>query len=234
MTTLIAKRVFVVFASLLLASALPRPAGAQSVLIDFETFPGPDGAFGTPDDIPAPPCPGGICGLLTNEFSSFGMTFSSGTLGTIPLFPGAPVTNHYLTSTPPDATFTRPVGGISITSYSRRTAILYALDAKGAILASNTLVHPSPGDFFFLGTMSVTTTEPIARFTVLSEGCTIGQPCNPILNLDDLTLTEPAGPPPPPVPSVIEVPTLSEWGLAGLAALFAAVGGLLLRRRFSV
>ncbi|MEP7010355.1 MAG: IPTL-CTERM sorting domain-containing protein [Acidobacteriota bacterium] len=227
MKTHIEKRVSVVFASLLLASVLARPAGAQSVLVDFENFPGPDGAFGTADDIPAPPCPGGICGPLSNEFSSFGMTFSSGTLGTIPLFPGAPVTNHYITSTPPDATFTRPVAGISTTSYSLWTATLYALDAKGAILASDTLEHPSPGSFFFLGTLSVSTTEPIARFAILPAGCSIGEPCSPILNLDDLTLTA-------PVPSVIEVPTLSEWGLAGLAALLAAVGGLTLRRRFSV
>lgn len=222
-----AKRALVVFASLLFASALPRPAGAQSVLVDFETFPGPDGAFGTPDDVPAPPCPGGICAGLSNEFSSFGMTFSSGTLGTFPLFPGAPVTNHFVTASPPDATFTRPVVGISITSYSVWTATLYALDANGAVLATDTLVHPSPGSSFFLGTLSVTTTEPIARFTVVADGCSIGGRCDQILNLDDLILTAPA-------PLAIEVPTLSQWSLAGLAALLAAVGGILLRRRFSV
>jgi len=222
-----AKRALVVFAGLLLAWALPQPARAQTVLVDFETFPGPDGSFGTSDDVPAPPCPGGFCGLLSNEFSSFGMTFSSGGLGTLPLFPGAPATNHYLTSSPPDATFSRPVTGISITSYSFWTATLYALDSKGAILASDTLIHPSPGSFFFLGTLSVSTTEPIARFTVLPDGCSIGAPCNPILNLDDLTLTTPAL-------SITDVPTLSEWGLAGLAALLAAVGWVALRRRPSV
>ena len=225
MATRTAKRALVVFASLLFASALPRPAGAQSVLVDFETFPGPDGVFGTPDDVPAPPCPGGICGGLSNQFSSFGMTFSSGTLGTLPLFPGAPVTNHYITSSPPDATFTRLVGGISITSYSVWTATLYALDADGAILATDTLVHPSPGSGFFLGTLSVTTTEPIARFTVLAGSCSIGAPCDQILNLDDLILTEPAP------PGIVEVPTLSQWSLAGLAALLAAAGGIMLRRR---
>src|SRR5262245_4070852 len=228
MATLITKRALVVSAGLLLASLLPRPAEAQPILVDFETFPGPDGSFGTPDDVPAPPCPGGICGPLSSEFTSFGMTFTSGTLGTLPLFPGAPVTNHYITSSPPDATLTRPVTGISITSYSVWTATLYALDGTGAILASNTLTHPSPGSSFFLGTLSVSTTEPIARFTVLAAGCSIGQSCNQILNLDDLTLT---GPPPPPV---TEVPTLSEWGLAGLAALLAAIGWVTLRRRFSV
>lgn len=227
MATCTAKRALVLSAGLLLASALPPPAGAQqSVLVDFETFPGPDGAFGTPDDVPAPPCPGLICGGLTNQFSSFGMTFSRGTLGQTLFFPGAPATNHFITSTPPDATFTRSVGGISITSFSSWTATLYALDAQGAILASDTLVHPSPGTSSpFLGTLSVTTTEPIARFTVLAAGCSIGGPCDPILNLDDLTLTELQ------TPSGIEVPTLSEWSLTGLAALLAALGAIVLHRR---
>ncbi len=230
MTTLNEKSTLAVFAGLLIALALSQPAGAQTVLVDFETFPGPDGSFGTPDDIPAPPCAGGICSSLSNEFSSFGMTFSRGSLGTLALFPGAPATNHYITSSPPDATFTRQVTGISITSYSFWTATLYALDSTGAILDSDTLVHPSPGSSFFLGTLSVSTTAPIARFTVLAAGCSIGGPCNPILNLDDLALTEKA-PPEPPVPAITEVPALSAWGLAGLAALLAAVGSVALRRR---
>ncbi len=219
-------RTFAFLAGLLLASAWPRSAGAQTTLIDFETFPGPDGVFGTPDDIPSPPCPGGICSNLTSEFSSFGMTFTSGTLGTLPLFPGAPPTNHYLTASPPDATFSRPVTGISITSDSVWTATLYALDSGGAVLASDTLTHPSPGTSFFLGTLSVSTTQPIARFTVLPAGCVIGGPCNPILNLDNLVLKTPAL-------SVTTVPTLSEWSLAGLAALLGALGWLALRRRAS-
>ena len=226
MATRTAKRALVVSAGLLLALALPRLAGAQPVLIDFETFPGPDGVFGTPDDVPAPPCPGIICGGLTNQFSSFGMTFTRGTLGQAFLFPGAPATNHFITSSPPDATFTRSVGGISIRSMSVWTATLYALDAQGAVIASDTLVHPNPGaSQFFLGTLSVTTTQPIARFTVLAAGCSIGGPCNPILNLDDLTLTELQG------PVAIEAPTLSEWSLAGLAALLAALGSTMLHRR---
>jgi hypothetical protein len=81
------------------------------------------------------------------------------------------------------------VTGISITSYSVWTATLYALDEANNVIASNTLTNPNAGSSFFLGTLSVSTSNPIRRFTVLAGDCQIGEGCDQILNLDDLVLT---------------------------------------------
>jgi len=209
---------------LLVTGMQPAFADDGPVLIDFEQFPGPDGVIGTTDDIPAPPCPSGICLIPLNQFASMGVTFTRGTLFQGSFFPGTASTNHFISSTPPDATFTRLVTGITITSYSFWTATLYALDANGNIIATNTLTNPNAGSLLLLGTLSVSTSQPIARFTVLPAGCQVGgSRCDPILNLDNLTLTAPTPPPPPNDSNAI--PAVGDWallGLIGLLALFAA------------
>jgi len=174
---------------LMVAALVPRPATADTVTIDFERFPGPDGILGTADDT-FPVCDEhGVCEGLGDQFSTMGVTFApSGLLFQDALFPGTSASNHYVSSAPPDATFSIPVFGISITSYSFWTATLYALDEAGHVIASDTLTNPNAGSAPLLGTLSVATTTPIHRFTVLAAGCEIGGPCSQILNLDDLVL----------------------------------------------
>jgi hypothetical protein len=211
---------------LLLAACLAKPAAAQSVSLDFEHFPGPDGILGTADDVPSPTCPGpiiGICDGPGNGYSSMGITFTSGLLGQGEFFPGSPPTNHFITSSPPDATFSRLVTGISITSYSFWTATLYALDENDNVIASDTLTNPNAGSSFLLGTLSVSTSRPIRRFTVLAGDCQIGGGCDQIVNLDNLVLTS--------SPVVVGVPTLSEWGFGGLLVLLVASGLIVLSQR---
>ena len=91
-----------VAASTFLAVSAAALAASGSARIDFERFPGPDGVLGSADDVAAPAC--SFCGPLSNEFSSMGIQFHAGTLAQGNLFPGSAATNHYLTSTPPDAT----------------------------------------------------------------------------------------------------------------------------------
>lgn len=160
-----------------------------SVTIDFERFPGPDGILGTADDT-FPACDTqGTCELLSNQFASMGIMFTRGLLEQGGLFPGSGLSNHFVSSSPPDATFSVPVTGISITSYSLWAATLYALDEADNVIASNTLMNPQAGSSFLLGTLSVSTSGPIHRFTVLPAGCQIGgSMCAPILNLDNLVL----------------------------------------------
>jgi hypothetical protein len=174
---------------LLVASVARATATDTSVTIDFERFPGSDGILGTADDT-FPACDtNGICELLGSQFAGLGINFTSGLLLQSGLFPGSSSSNHYVSSSPPDATFSIPVTGISITSYSVWTATLYALDEANNVIASNTLTNPNAGSSFFLGTLSVSTSSPIRRFTVLAGNCQIGERCDQILNLDDLVLT---------------------------------------------
>jgi hypothetical protein len=207
------------------AAIAPAMAAEGPVFIDFERFPGPDGIIGTADDIPTPPapssCTGGACpvALLNDQFSSMGITFTRGTLHIGSLFPNSLPTNHFISSTPPDATLSRLVTGISITSYSFWTATLYALDENNNVIASDTLTNPSAGSAFLLGTLNVSADRPIRRFTVLPAGCQIGVSlCDPILNLDNLVLIAPA------TPGAPGIPTGTGWGSLILAALLAATG----------
>ncbi|HEV8608841.1 MAG TPA: hypothetical protein VGS98_02060 [Thermoanaerobaculia bacterium] len=187
--TVVRKAALVACLMLLGAPAARATATDTSVTIDFERFPGPDGMLGTGDDT-FPACDtNGICELLVSQFAGMGITFTSGLLLQSGLFPASSSSNHYVSSSPPDATFSIPVTGISITSYSFWTATLYALDEADNVIASNTLTNPNPGSSFFLGTLSVSTSISIRRFTVLSAGCQIGERCDQILNLDDLVLT---------------------------------------------
>lgn len=185
------KHLFSVFSAQLVVTSIQ----AGPIAISFETFPGADGVLGTIDDVPAPNCGGGvisICGLIGNNFSTMGIQFASGTLFQGSFFPSTTSSNHFISSTPPDATFSFQVYSISILSYSFWSDVLYALDSSNNVIATNTLTNPSSGSSFFLGTLSLSTAQPISRFTVLPSGCSIGASrgaCNEILNLDNLALT---------------------------------------------
>jgi hypothetical protein len=163
------------------------------VRIDFESYPGPDGKLGTPDDVPAPSGPGGgpgggpIAGL-SNQWATVGVTFSRGSLFYAAQgFPGAGFGNHYLSSIPVEGSFAIPVYGIAITSYSKWNAKLTAFDGNGRILGISNLWHPAPGAQgpWHRGTLRVCTSEPIARFTIIEESGNASL----ILNLDGLELT---------------------------------------------
>ena len=222
------RQIAAVVCLVLFAAVGPAIAAGQSVLIDFEQFPGPDGIIGTADDIPAPPCPGpspGLCFNLSNEFSSMGLTFTSGSLFQGNLFPGATATNHYLSSPTTDVSVSSLVTGVSITSFSVWTATLYALDENSNVIASNTLINPNAGSSFFLGTLSVSSSRPIRRFVVLPAGCQIGAgQCNQILNLDNLNLLGSAAGPG-------SIPTISGWGMLVLVVSLGTAGALLIGRR---
>ena len=199
--------------SLLSALLLATSVHAGTIAISFEAFPGPDGVLGTNDDIPAPNCGGGvisICGPIGNDFSTMGIQFSSGTLFQGSFFAGTTSSNHFISSSPPDATFSFQVYGISILSYSLWSDVLYALDSSNSVIATNTLTNPNSGSSFFLGTLNLSSAQPMSRFTVLPSGCSIGGTegsCDEILNLDNLVLTT------VPEPSLL-LPILAALALA--------------------
>jgi hypothetical protein len=162
---------------------LPSPATAQDVVIDFEHYPGPDGVLGTGDDVPTPSPPS--CSTtplpleqLLGQYTPVGVTFTEGTLFCGPVFtPGL----HFTSAQPLAGTFSVPVREISVTSNSAWDATLTAYDGDDNVVAAFVLSHPAPGTTFFLGTLRVSTAQPIARFAVRSD-----HPDH-ILNLDDLT-----------------------------------------------
>ena len=185
---------------------VPSVAGADTITLDFERLPGPDGRLHTADDVLSGP------GLvpLRDQFSGLGVSFSLGTLGQSSFFDGNPA-NHFITSTSPVGTFSVPIYGISIESYSSWTATLAAFDAHNALLGSYTLVNAAPGVRPLRGVLSVRSSVPIHHFSILpSSG-------DQILNLDNLVLQTTASPVPEPSTLVL-----------------ACAGGLtaLLRRRF--
>lgn len=203
-----------IFVTALLMLGL-QVASAAPIAIDLETSPGSDGSLGTADDVSTPvPCvacrPLGALG-----YGTLGINFTSGTLFAGNLFPSHGPTNHYSSSTVPDATFSVPVYGIGLSSYSVWTLSLYALDASGAILATNTFTNLT--GTFALSRLEVSSTTPIARFTVRPEGCLpSAPPCDHILNIDDLVFdTQPQSSP------TVNIPSLNGWTLVLLATLIA-------------
>jgi len=167
---------------------LTPPAGVTTpaVTIDFETFPGPDGILGTADDVTPPTGPENSPVLgLSNEFASVGVIFDQASLFFGPAFGAAPgFGSYYLSSVPVQATLTVPVFGIEITSYSNWNAKLTAFDFNDRILAVANLWHPNPGPSKALGTLHLSTNQPIARFTVIEQSGNGSL----ILNLDSLVL----------------------------------------------
>jgi hypothetical protein len=193
-------------------------ASAAPIAIDLETSPGSDGLLGTADDVSTPvPCvacrPLGALG-----YAALGINFTSGTLFAGNLFPNHGPNNHYSSSTVPDATLSVPVYKISLNSYSVWTLTLYALDASGATLATNTFTNLT--GTFALSRLEVSSTTPIARFTVRPEGCLPSAPsCDYILNIDDLVFDiQPQASP------AVNIPSLNGWTMALLATLVAWMG----------
>jgi hypothetical protein len=188
----------------LLAAALASfivagSASAASILVDFETTPGADGRLGTADDVPMS---NDSIRWIRDDLAAAGITFTQGTLFVDGFFDGNPG-NHYLSSTNPAGTFSTPVYGISIESYSVWNATLYAYDANGNVLASNHILNP--GNTFQHQTLSLSSSQAIAGFAVLPDNP------NYILNLDNMVLT------------TAPVPEPASWAMlgAGLALLGA-------------
>ncbi len=156
------------------------------VIIDFETFPGPDGKLGTADDVTPPTGPdGGPVVNLSDEYASVGLIFDRGTLHYGPTFGAmSGFGNYFLSSIPVDARLTVPVVGIEITSYSVWNAKLTAFDASNRIVAVANLWHTDPGGGFERGTLHLSTNQPIARFTLIEQSGNGSR----ILNLDRLVL----------------------------------------------
>jgi hypothetical protein len=171
----------VALATMLIAGS----ASAATILVDFETTPGADGKLGTVDDLEMS---NEDIRWIRDDLSAAGITFTQGTLHVSSFFDGNPA-NHFLSSTSPVASFSIPVYGISIESYSYWNATLYAYDASGAVLASSRVLNSS-GDFQ-RNMLSLTTSQVIAGFAVLPDNS------NYILNLDNLVLTTTAPVPEP-------------------------------------
>jgi len=163
------------------------PAAAGTISINFETLPGPDGVLGTADDIPTANT---FLQPLGNLYTSIGLNFEQGSLLQGDFFDGNPA-NHFISSTNPIGDFSIPVFGISIQSHSLWNATLTAYNAKGEVIATDTLLDAAPGSTWMSGTLAVTTAEPIARFSVLPPLA------DDILNLDNLVLTTADVPEPP-------------------------------------
>lgn len=172
------------FASLLLISA---PAFSAPIAIDFEHFPGPDGKLGTSDDIQ----PYGGIRRLSDEFASMGLDIIEGSIIEADFFDGN-AANHFLSSTKTIIAFDMSVFGISITSKSYWDATLTAYGASGNILAIDILEHLNPRAFTMTGLLSVTSSEAIASFSIVSDHE------NHILNMDNMVL------------DVVEVPEPSQ------------------------
>lgn len=170
----------------------PLPPFSPAYTIGFGAEPGPDGRLETADDVPQPsPCI--ACKPLSQmNFSPLGVHFTSGQLFQGGLFPSRPATNHYVSSSVPDATFSVPVYGVRLVSYSVWSVTLYAFSSSGSLLATHTVSNPDSSSPK-LATLQVKTSSRIARFTVRPEGCSPSSAqCERIVNVDDLSVaTEP-------------------------------------------
>ncbi len=173
--------------ALLLAAACiaTQPVLADTLTIDFNSVPGADGKLGTVDDETMPTM--SFPSWIREELAPLGVHFTAGSMARSSWFDGNP-DNVFLTSTSPEAYFDMPVYGISIDSYSLWNATLTAYDAAGNVVATDRIENPAQQ--FAYDTLSVTSTAPIYRFTVLADRA------GPILNLDNLVLTVSAVPEP--------------------------------------
>lgn len=165
----------------------PCPESPTTVVIDFETYPGPDGQLGTADDVvPPSDWENSPVAAMADQWAAVGVVFSRGSLFySSEGFLGSGFDNYYVSSEPLEGSFSAPVYGIAITSYSKWNAKLTAFDGNDRILAAANSWHPQPSGPWHRGTLSVCASEPIARFSVIEESDNADR----ILNLDRLVLT---------------------------------------------
>ena len=117
-------------------SAFHSAALGASIIIDLEHTPGPDNILGTADDVPTrSPCGYGCLPLYSLGYSAVGVNFTSGDLYDGPWFPGSLSTNHFSSLGNPDATFSIPIYGVSVESFSFWSLTLYGFDNAGNVLA---------------------------------------------------------------------------------------------------
>ena len=184
-------------------------AFGASITIDLEHSPGPDGILGTADDVPTPSACGWLCASLGSlGYSAVGVNFTSGELAAGLFFPGSLSTNHFSTSSVPDATFSIPVFGVSVDSYSYWSLTLYGLDSADNVVASSTFTSPTDGSGFQLPTLSISSSTALARFTVRPVGCSISEACSHIVNIDNFVLSTSADTSGVPEPGTIGLMTL--------------------------
>ena len=159
---------------------------APATLIDFESFPGPDGVLGTVDDEPAqiPPELGGGPLRIEDPFADLGIHITT-SLFQGAWFPNRPATNHYISFTEFEITFDQPVHLVGIDSFSFWTVEMRAFDATGNEIDAATALHPNPSSAAFEATIVVSSETPIARVTIDPAD---GGPGGEILNLDDLVV----------------------------------------------
>jgi len=168
------------------AAYIAAPASAETITLDFEVAPGPDGIIGTVDDGPMP-----TFGWIRDEYTSMGITFTQGTVMQAGFYDGNP-DNHFISSTSPIGFFTIPVFGISIESHSMWNATLSAFDVAGNLLVSHKIFNSTGG--FEREVLSVSSSTAIYSFSVLPDD--MGPQLGPILNLDNMVLAVSAVPEP--------------------------------------
>ena len=120
-------KTFLVLSAAVVGIASQAALGA-SFTIDLEHSPGADGILGTADDVATPSGCFACAPLSTLGYSAVGVNFTSGTLFDGSFFPGSLPTNHFSSSSVPDATFSIPVFGVSVNSYSFWPLTLYGFD----------------------------------------------------------------------------------------------------------
>jgi hypothetical protein len=174
-----------VVAPLVLASR----ASAQTVILNFEFFPGPDGILGTPDDVPIVPNMGwGGGGLpgLTTEFSALGIQFNPNppflNQNVVLRLEFVPDTTNLLGSfvNPVQGVFVTPVSFVSVEFVEPGNAMfpnqLEALRADGSTISA---VDVGTGH------AEISSVEPIYGFRASRPSGPVPQECA----LDNLTYT---------------------------------------------
>lgn len=129
-------------------SSTSPDAASDAISIGFDRFPGSDGILGTADDVTLPACDhpvqGCILVTLTDEYHTIGVDFVNWTVHFNSRY------GHYVNygsgiQPTPRVVFSRPVYGISVTSYSIWSLRLTTRDALGNTLHDILLPHPNEG-----------------------------------------------------------------------------------------
>jgi hypothetical protein len=202
----------VALATLFVCCASVNAAGASTILIDFEHFPGPDLTLGTPDDVPTPNTAPLMSSVLSNQYSSVGVTFLDQALLQGSFFDGNPL-NHFLSFSSVRGQFSVPVTTISFQSRTFWSMGLTAFDASNNVIGFTDLVNPNAGTAFLDGILTLTVATPIHHFIAATLPAPGGGGAFP--NLDNMSFgtQQPAAVPEPA--AIVSVAT----GMVALAAL---------------